>query len=89
MSALLLSRTDVEEDSREDGARGKRNENQDARQAQRGEQDLAQSARRVHGRLDDSDGYRRLGKRRQTHSLLVNASSASVRTATPLGPLGM
>ena len=41
------------------------------------------------GRLDDADGNRRLSERRQTHSRLVNASSASVRTATPLGPLGM
>ncbi len=82
------ARSQQVEHGRKGGAEHERAEHERSREPERAEQDISQS-RRVALRRDPYDNRRLLrAEKRAYHSPLVKASSASVRTATPVGPFG-
>ncbi len=86
------SRTPPEERTSEHARKDDSHEHEHAGQAERAEKDVRQS-RELALRLGDRDDDRRAGLclngvRSYFHAPVVNASSASARTATPVAPLG-
>src|SRR5262245_19097011 len=82
--ALDVAASIPEQYSREERARHEREQHDEPGEAERPDEDVGDAGGIVR-RLDQLDDDRRLFLLYQNFS---NASSASVRTATPLGPLG-